>query len=208
VSANAVQPASLPGRRESKKAITRSELLLAARHLFSAKGLYDSTIEDLTLRAGVAKGTLYGYFQSKEELVLAVVADGFHELDLAVARRMRGARDLDDRVARAVDAHFRFYFEHPDFMKILHQARGMLKFHGRDRRPLRGVLVTYLERLSGRLADGVPSARWLDAGKLVFGSTSGIMSVWTAADRGAAVHRAPPSIVEAVATMIAARVRR
>jgi AcrR family transcriptional regulator len=63
----------------------RQELLAAALRLFVEQGVAATTVEDVTLAAGAAKGTFYRYFRSKEELLVAV-RDQF-EGDVAEATR-------------------------------------------------------------------------------------------------------------------------
>jgi len=58
----------------------RHELMNAARHLFVEQGVDSTTVEQITSRADVAKGTFYLYFSSKED-VLAALGDRYgHEL--------------------------------------------------------------------------------------------------------------------------------
>ncbi len=60
--------------------IRRSEIMNAAEELFEQKGVDQTSVNDIILRAGVAKGTFYWYFKSKEELLDNLVEreiDGF-----------------------------------------------------------------------------------------------------------------------------------
>jgi AcrR family transcriptional regulator len=66
VEVNMVQTTS---RRERKKLETRQGLLEAALALFRAKGYEATTVEEITERADVAKGTFFNYFPSKEALL-------------------------------------------------------------------------------------------------------------------------------------------
>jgi AcrR family transcriptional regulator len=50
----------------------RHELLEAASEVLRARGASETRVEDITTRAGVAKGTFYRYFDSKEDIVLAL----------------------------------------------------------------------------------------------------------------------------------------
>ena len=63
----------------------RAEILDAALRLFSSKGFHDTTMEEVANAAGVAKGTIYLYFQSKEHLLLALKRDFMQGLTDAVA---------------------------------------------------------------------------------------------------------------------------
>ena len=66
----AVQP-----KRERRKTARPGELLAAALDLFVEKGFAGTRAEEVALRAGVSKGTLFLYFSSKEELFKAVVRE-------------------------------------------------------------------------------------------------------------------------------------
>lgn len=62
-------------RRERRKDARPGELLAAALELFVEKGYAGTRVEEVALRAGVSKGTLFLYFPSKEELFKAVVRE-------------------------------------------------------------------------------------------------------------------------------------
>ena len=62
--------------RRRRKDARPSELLAAALELFVEKGFAATRLTDVAARAGVAKATLYLYFDSKEALFRAVVAQG------------------------------------------------------------------------------------------------------------------------------------
>jgi AcrR family transcriptional regulator len=70
-------PTTTKSRPRTKPAETRrDELMNAAERLFLSEGVAPTTIEHITSAAGVAKGTFYLYFSSKDE-VLAALADRF-----------------------------------------------------------------------------------------------------------------------------------
>jgi AcrR family transcriptional regulator len=56
-------------RRERKKEETRQRLLSVSLELFHEQGYSATTVEDITERADVAKGTFFNYFPSKEALL-------------------------------------------------------------------------------------------------------------------------------------------
>ncbi|HET7834475.1 MULTISPECIES: TetR/AcrR family transcriptional regulator [Variovorax] len=62
-------------KRERRKEARPGELLEAALDLFVEKGFAATRSEEVAARAGVSKGTLFLYFQSKEELFKAVVIE-------------------------------------------------------------------------------------------------------------------------------------
>ena len=67
--------AALTVKRERRKEARPGELLDAALDLFVEKGFAATRAEEVAARAGVSKGTLFLYFQSKEELFKAVVRE-------------------------------------------------------------------------------------------------------------------------------------
>ncbi len=66
---------ALSVKRERRKDARPGELLDAALDLFVEKGFAATRAEEVAARAGVSKGTLFLYFQSKEELFKAVVRE-------------------------------------------------------------------------------------------------------------------------------------
>lgn len=68
------QPASLP--RQRRKEARPAELTAAALELFITNGYAATRLEDIAAHAGVSKGTLYLYFESKEALFKAVIREG------------------------------------------------------------------------------------------------------------------------------------
>ena len=82
-------------RWERRKASRPSELLQAALEVFVERGFSSARLDDVASRAGVSKGTLYLYFDNKEEI--------FTELCLRSAKAIKtilaGAEDLPDPLA-------------------------------------------------------------------------------------------------------------
>ena len=69
-------PGRAPVARRRRKEARPSELITAALELFVEKGYAATRLEDVAFRAGVSKGTLYLYFDSKESLFKAVIEQG------------------------------------------------------------------------------------------------------------------------------------
>ena len=67
---------SIPAPRKRRKEARPSELTAAALALFVEKGFAATRLEDVAQHAGVSKGTLYLYFDSKEALFKAVIQEG------------------------------------------------------------------------------------------------------------------------------------
>ena len=61
-------------KKEVVAAFRTGEILAAARNLMDRQGADALTMDEIAAAAGVAKGTLYLYFQSKDELILALLS--------------------------------------------------------------------------------------------------------------------------------------
>ena len=105
--------------RRTREYEARRELILrAAKATFAAKGQAAATIDDVAQRAEVAKGTIYRYFKSKEDLFHVLVEDGLGRL----AQRFHAAVDpglpADENLRRLAQAYLDFYREEPDYFWI------------------------------------------------------------------------------------------
>lgn len=67
---------SEPPVRQRRKEARPAEIMAAALDLFVERGFAATKLDDVAVRAGVSKGTLYLYFSSKEELFKAVIQQG------------------------------------------------------------------------------------------------------------------------------------
>lgn len=87
----------------------RRLILVAARELLVERGFQDIALDDVARAAKVAKGTLFLYFKSKDELISSVFADLVdqlgRELEDVAARGLRG-RPLLDATVETILAHF------------------------------------------------------------------------------------------------------
>src|SRR5881409_3816409 len=113
------------GRRRVVKAADerREDLLEAARDVFAANGLPNATISDVTEAAGVAKGTFYLYFDSKEAL-LGALKQRFVDDLVARATSLYGRVGSDDWWALAdvtVETLIDFMVEHADLIQVFAQ---------------------------------------------------------------------------------------
>ena len=61
----------MAGLREQKKKATRAAIMEAAINLFGERGYESTSVSSLAKAAGIGKGTIYSYFASKNEILLA-----------------------------------------------------------------------------------------------------------------------------------------
>jgi AcrR family transcriptional regulator len=75
-----------PSRRERQREERSQQILDAAVAVFSQKGYHTANVSDVAAKAGVSQGTIYWYFESKEELLTAALlsySEGFGEQAIA-----------------------------------------------------------------------------------------------------------------------------
>jgi len=74
------------GRRERRKEETRKQIFQAAMKLFGKKGVFATTVEEITEAADVGKGTFFNYFPSKEAILSALAERQLGVINTAVER--------------------------------------------------------------------------------------------------------------------------
>lgn len=89
-------------RWERRKQARPAELLAAALDLFVEKGYAGTRLEDVAMRAGVSKGTLYLYFENKEDLFKAVVRENIVTRISEAAQEIGQADGPTDAVLRGL----------------------------------------------------------------------------------------------------------
>ena len=103
------QVAYLPvGKREQTKVQNRQAILDAAREVFGELGYETATVRDIIRRTGLAAGTFYNYYRSKEEVFSALSDDGarrFGPILKAIRARTPGFQGF---VQQAIEAYFEF----------------------------------------------------------------------------------------------------
>jgi AcrR family transcriptional regulator len=103
------QVAYLPsGKRQQTKAHNRQAILNAAREVFGELGYDAVTVRDIIRRTGLAAGTFYNYFRSKEEVFAALSDEGARRFAPILKAIRADAADFDDFVRRALVAYFEF----------------------------------------------------------------------------------------------------
>lgn len=109
-------PKTARGRR------TREKLLRAAEIEFGKRGFHAVGIGDITRRAGVALGTFYVYFESKEEIYRALVAYMSDHVRSWIAERVA---DLPDRLTaekKGFESFLEFVRQHEGLYRIISEA--------------------------------------------------------------------------------------
>lgn len=144
--ADAATSAAPLTRVEKRREKTRRVLLDVALGLFYEKGIYWTKIEDITERADIGKGTFYQYFDTKEHLLAELLREGLDRL----LHRMQGAVPApgDALIRSLVDSRLGFFIEHPEFLLLFHQVRGLLQLRTDASKELRDIYHEHLDHVA------------------------------------------------------------
>lgn len=127
---------------------TLRKILDAARDEFADCGFSDSSIVGITQRAGVALGTFYTYFDSKEAVFQGLVRDMSAQVRQEVAPAFAGATDAIDGERRALEAFLQFARTHRQVYRIIDEAEFV------DASTYREHYETTATRIAARLISG------------------------------------------------------
>lgn len=116
VSSKNKKPKTVRGR------ITRNKLLEAAEIEFGEKGFHEAGISGITYRAGVALGSFYTYFESKEEIFRAVVNYMSQRTREWIGERVAGATDRLTAEKLGIEAYIEFARQHRSIYRIMTEA--------------------------------------------------------------------------------------
>lgn len=109
----------MAGLREIKKTKTRAAILDAALHLFTRQGYENTSINQLAKAAGIGKGTIYGYFQTKSEIFLAFCEDQLAFVYRELAEKSNPGTPLIEQLLTLFMGEFRFVNRNKEFGRIL-----------------------------------------------------------------------------------------
>jgi AcrR family transcriptional regulator len=119
--------AASSGKREERKAANRAKLLAAARKVFAEKGLGAATARDIVRETDLATGTFYNYFDSKEEVFTALIAEMAEKARERVRAERRGSDlTVEQRVEAAYRAYFELVIEERDLFEVFRRNAGVI----------------------------------------------------------------------------------
>lgn len=155
----------------------REEILDAAAPVFAKHGYPGTDLQFIADALGIAKGTIYRYFPSKEQLFLAAADRGMRRLQERVDAAMHAGDDPLEQLVHAIHAYLRFFKDHPEFVELLVQERAEFRdrkkptyFEHRETNQERWRDVFRALIAAGRVRD-IPIDRIFDVvGDLLYGT--------------------------------------
>jgi AcrR family transcriptional regulator len=147
---------ALIGRREERKAHNREKLLAAARRVFAMKGLGEATARDIVRETDLATGTFYNYFDSKEDVFRALLAQLSEKARIAVLQqRQRPGATIEERIHGAYLAYFELAVQDAELFAVFRRNAGVIAMM-----PEEGLFEAGVAELFADLGD------WAAAGDL------------------------------------------
>lgn len=98
---------------------TKRKIFEASMKLFAKKGYDATSIEEITATVGVAKGTLYYHFSSKEEIFNFLMEEGMKLLKNSIDIKLAKANTYIDKLRAVVLIQIKIIAKYEDFMTIV-----------------------------------------------------------------------------------------
>ena len=116
-----------PNRTQRRASKTRTRLLKAALAVFAEVGTEAATIETITQKADLGKGTFYRHFADKNELIAVLVEQCIDDLLEAISQAAGHPQSLREAIDGLVSGHMDFFLSHQEEYILLFQGRMLLK---------------------------------------------------------------------------------
>lgn len=103
----------------ARKTKRKVEILRIAANLFAEKSYHDVTMDEIAQKAGIAKGTIYLYFKSKEKLYLEILEDSYQVIEAILEKEIARNDETPEKLRKILLLIFDFYLKNIDILKIL-----------------------------------------------------------------------------------------
>src|SRR6266849_6315624 len=107
-------------KKEVVSQFRQAEIITAARKVFAEKGYIAATVDEIALHANLAKGTIYVYFDSKEQIYNAVMSDDLEALRRLTVEKIAAAGTVFEKISAYVNARFEYCEQRRDFFRIMY----------------------------------------------------------------------------------------
>jgi AcrR family transcriptional regulator len=159
---------SMAGLAATRSEATRARLRDAALALFAEKGVDQTTTRDIAEAAGIAEGTIYRHFRSKEELIWDIFFTNYRNLALRLEEIRSANAGLERRLGAMVACFCELFDGNPELFRFLFfvQHGQLAKLEPRAPTPVKVVERTVREAMA---AGEIPEGEVALAAAMVFG---------------------------------------
>lgn len=199
-----------PTRSAKRGGNKRERILHAAVRVFAKKGFHATRVSEIAAAAGVADGTIYLYFKSKDELLVALFEDRVDRLLRFLEKELPLRESAQEKLRRIIELQLQLLEGERDLAEvitvILRQSTKLMKEHAVAK------FTAYLDAIARVVAGGQAAGELRDdvsphlAARALFGALDGITMTWALgkADRGGLL-RASGQLAEIVLRGLAPR---
>ena len=204
------RPRRRPSSRNSRTGDKRERILDAAVRVFAKKGFHATRVSEVAKAAGVADGTIYLYFKSKDELLVSLFEDRVERLLAFLQRELPSSVGAAGKLRRIIELQLGLMEGERDLAEvvtvIVRQSTKLMKEYAAPK------FNAYLDAIAAVVQDGQTSGELRSdvsphvAARAIFGALDGITMTWALgkADRGGLV-RASGQLAEMVLRGLAPR---
>lgn len=135
---------------------TKRKIFEASMKLFAEKGYENTSIEEITATVGVAKGTLYYHFTSKEEIFDFLVQEGIKLLQNSVDIKISKYDSYVDKIKAIVLIQIKIVKKYEDIITIL-----LSQFYGNEKRNQRckEYIYQYIDKIEDIVTKGMQNGQ-------------------------------------------------
>jgi len=164
------------------------QIIEAAIRVFARSGYYNSRVSDIAREAGIAAGTIYLYFRTKDEILVTLFREKMAEWVALVRQAIAGEPDPLAKIRRIVALHFRMIEDNPALAEVLQVElrQGHKFFRGASAHEV----SAYFGLIGSILEEGVAAGRFHAdlpvkvATKVLFGAMDQMATSWVLGKRG------------------------
>jgi len=177
------------------------QIIEAAIRVFARNGYYHSRVSDIAREAGIASGTIYLYFRTKDDILVTLFREKMAAWVEFVSREITGEADAVARLRKLVLLHFSVLEQHPDLAEVVQVElrQGHKFFRGASAHEVSAYFALIQSILEEGMAAGQirgdVSAKI--ATKMLFGAMDQMATSWVLGKRGYRLAEA----ADAVATI-------
>lgn len=140
------------GLREDKKRRTRQQILLASAQLFTDRGFEGTRMDDIAEAAGVSRTTLFNYFPSKDEIVLAMAGGFEQQFPERIRANCNDLASTRERLASIFREAAHYFTRHRALNAVIYPE--LTRIRGGQERTNRQVIDAYRSAFSELLQAG------------------------------------------------------
>lgn len=118
---------SVKRKKQDKQKDKKAAVLKAAMVVFANKGFHETHVDDIAELAGVAKGTVYRYFNSKEDILKEIIRDNSNRLVAGLSTIFNKEGHILELIKEAIAFYIDFFEGDKELYKILTHAPWILK---------------------------------------------------------------------------------